>query len=158
MQNIHPLIVHFPIALFFTAFLFDMLGWLLKKAELNKAAKWNLWVGTVGAAAAVGTGLWAESMVEHSGEVHQIIENHETLGFVVLGISILLSVWRGFKDVTFSQRSLFIFLSLVIIMLATISVGAYLGGRMVYEYGVGGKIITAGGKEQEHGSHLHDHH
>lgn len=157
MQNIHPLMVHFPIALFFTALLFDLLGWLLKKPGLNSAAKWNLWIGTAGAAVAVGTGLWAASMVEHGEEVHQIMGTHETLGIVVLSLSIVLSGWRWLNEITFSQKSLFIFISLLVIMLATMSVGAYLGGRMVYEYGVGGKAITTGATEHEHGNHLNKH-
>ena len=157
MQNIHPLIVHFPIALLFTALLFDLLGWLLKKPELHSAAKWNLWLGTVGAAAAVGSGLWAASIVEHSEEVHQIMETHETLGLVVLGISIVLSGWRWVKEITFSQKPWFIFLALSVIMVATMSVGAYLGGRMVYEYGVGGKAVAVEGVGHEHGHSPHEH-
>ena len=89
--------------------------------------------------------------------MHQIMETHETLGLVVLGISIVLSGWRWVKEITFSQKPWFIFLALLVIMLATMSVGAYLGGRMVYEYGVGGKAVAVEGVGHEHGHSPHEH-
>ena len=37
MQNIHPMFVHFPLALLSVGLLFDILGYLLKKQSLSSA-------------------------------------------------------------------------------------------------------------------------
>lgn len=51
--NIHPVFVHFPAAFLPGAFLLYGLGTILKKAELNAAGRACLYLGTVGAGAAV---------------------------------------------------------------------------------------------------------
>lgn len=56
MMNIHPLLVHFPIALLNAFVLMELLGLLLKKDEMRMAASWMLYLGTAGAAAAVTAG------------------------------------------------------------------------------------------------------
>jgi len=151
MTNIHPLMVHFPIALLFSGLFLELLGWFFKSNELQQTAKWNLWLGMLGALAAVSSGLWAEAIVEHSEEVHGIMELHKILGLTVLGISIVLAGWRLIQGGTSFPKSFSLFVLTYIVMLGVMSVGAYLGGRMVYEYGVGGKMVTLQGGH-EHSS------
>lgn len=59
LQNIHPLVVHFPIAFLVGAALFNRLAWLLNSDRLAFTGFMVLVLGTLSAAAAVGTGLGA---------------------------------------------------------------------------------------------------
>lgn len=56
MVPLHPMIVHFPVALLVTTILFEALGHFRKKEELRKAALYTLVLGLVGTVAAVMTG------------------------------------------------------------------------------------------------------
>ena len=60
LQNIHPLVVHFPLAFLFGSALFYLLALLSSKDAMATTAFSLLIVGTLGAAAAVGTGIYAE--------------------------------------------------------------------------------------------------
>ncbi len=59
MANIHPLPVHFPIALYSAFFPTELIVVVFKKKELRDAAEWLLYLGTLGAIGTVATGLRA---------------------------------------------------------------------------------------------------
>jgi uncharacterized membrane protein len=58
LQNIHPLVVHFPIAFLVGAALFYFLSWIFRNNTLTTAGFLLLILGTLSAGAAVGTGLY----------------------------------------------------------------------------------------------------
>ena len=53
----HPMVVHFPTALFPTSFLFDLLSWGIAEPVLVKVAFYNIAVGLLGSLLAILTGL-----------------------------------------------------------------------------------------------------
>lgn len=55
----HPMIVHFPIALFLFGVFLDVLGATRRDGSLRRLAVWNIGIGALSALAAVGTGLTA---------------------------------------------------------------------------------------------------
>jgi uncharacterized membrane protein len=69
-SNLHPLVVHFAIALFFVSVFCDILGWLLKKESLHTVGWWNLLFGFFGAIVTVAAGLLAERSVGHNETAH----------------------------------------------------------------------------------------
>jgi len=93
VTNIHPLFVHFPIALLLSSLAFYFLGFLLKQDQFLTTGKWMLYLGTIAAGVTVWTGLEAAKTVSHGAGTHGIMEVHENLGFVVLGLSTFLSLW-----------------------------------------------------------------
>jgi len=59
LQNLHPLVVHFPLALLPSAVLLYFLAGLSGRESLAWNGLWLLGLGTLGGAVAVGTGLYA---------------------------------------------------------------------------------------------------
>ncbi len=55
----HPILVHFPIALFLIGFLFDVLGTKKKERTLLTVGYYNLLVAAIGSLPSIGTGLLA---------------------------------------------------------------------------------------------------
>jgi uncharacterized membrane protein len=55
----HPLVVHFPIALFLFGVLLDVLGYRREDFSLRKLAVWNIGFGAVASVLAMATGLAA---------------------------------------------------------------------------------------------------
>ena len=140
MESIHPLVVHFPIALLWSAVVLDLLALGLKRPQLHRVALWNLGLGTLGAAIAVLTGLRAEDVAKHSFEIWQIMERHEKLGLTTMALGAVVTAWRLWTRDHLTGRGRLATLLLMLGMAATVSLGAHLGGRMVYEFGVGGRF------------------
>jgi uncharacterized membrane protein len=142
LQNIHPLVVHFPIAFLVGAALFYFLSSIFRNQTFAIAAFLLLILGTLAAGAAVGTGLYAEEGVMVSRSVREhLLEPHETLMLVTLGLSIVLSIWALIAH-PFPQKRRWIFLLLFLILLGIMTVGADYGARMVYDYNAGGNACS----------------
>ncbi len=138
LQNIHPLVVHFPIAFLFGSALFYLFALFISREAMATTAFSLLMIGTLGAAMAVGTGIYAEPGVILASSVRgHLLERHQDLMITTLCVSIILAIWsiiaRPFPK---KGRAFFIFLFLA--LLAVMSVGADYGARMVYDYNAGG--------------------
>ncbi len=149
--NVHPALVHFPIAFLSVFFLLEMVGCGLRRDRLRQTASAMLYCGTLGALLAAAAGLYAANTVPHGDAVHDIMEWHERLGLAVASLAIILSVWRLMaKQVPVGmEKTLFLLLSTI--MTASLVFGADLGGSMVYGHGVAVHNL------QHADSHHHQH-
>lgn len=138
MESAHPLVVHFPIALLLTAVGLDLAALILKRPSLHRVALWNLTLGTLGAGAAVWTGYRAADIAKHSFDIHQVMELHRKLGIATLVLGSLVVAWRLWKRDQLGKRVRLLILLVMLVMTGTLGYGAHLGGRLVYEFGVGG--------------------
>jgi uncharacterized membrane protein len=138
MQNIHPLVIHYPIALLSVAALFYLLAWIGKSRGFALSAFLILVLGTISAGAAVAAGLQAEEGVMISASVRaHLLENHEGLMITTLGLSIFLTIWAVLRR-PFPQKGRVLFMAIFLGLLIVMSLGADYGGRMVYDYNAGG--------------------
>ena len=142
LQNIHPLVVHFPIAFLVGAALFYFLSWIFRNQTFASTALLLLILGTLSAGAAVGTGLYAEEGVMVSRSVREhLLEYHENIMLGTLGLSIVLSIWALVARPLPSKRR-WVFLVLLVVLLGAMTVGADYGARMVYDYNAGGNACS----------------
>lgn len=170
LENIHPLLVHFPIAFFTAFFLIDCIGTVTKKAQWRYVAACLLYLGTIAAIFTVIAGLFAANSVEHGDDVHDIMERHEHIGIAVLSLSLFLSAWRLKQWGMHSSGTNAIFLGLAGFLCFLLSLGADLGGLMVYQYGVAVKSEAVsqaspsyngselGAHDTDNGGHSHGGH
>ncbi len=143
LAELHPPVVHFAIALTIVGVLFDIAGFVLKKESLKHAGFWAFIVGVIAVWGAAITGHQAEELVEYMVEgtsIEDVLEKHEGIGevlpwlFTVLG---LFRIYLFFKEKT----GLFIlYLIAGLIAIGIIGYQGRIGGKLVYEYGVGVKI------------------
>jgi len=156
IDNIHPLLVHFPIALLSIFFVLDLVGTLTKKQPLRGIASSFLYLGTFAALLTVMAGFMAADTVAHGENVHAIMEKHEDLGLAILSLATALSAWR------LKHRGLFqgyvngVFLALSSLLCVLIMLGADLGGLMVYKYGVAVKAVPVTESASDH-HHAENH-
>jgi uncharacterized membrane protein len=142
LQNIHPLVVHFPIAFLAGAALFYFLSWIFRNQSFATTALLLLILGTLAAGAAVGTGLYGEEGVMVSRSVREhLLEYHENIMLGTLGLSIILSIWALIAR-PFPKKKRWIFLILLLVLLGVMTVGADYGARMVYDYNAGGSACS----------------
>lgn len=160
---IHPIIVHCPIALVTLALFCELLEIIFKKKDFGIVSKWSLLFGTIGAIFAFGSGVLAARIVEHNEEIHQVIEHHAHAALAVVITSIVLTIWRFLPAQNLFNRFRYIFTILLIVLILFLARAGYLGGKLVYECGVGVKKTTITtpavieGGEQKHEGHKHSH-
>src|SRR5437899_3103318 len=90
----HAAVNDLPAALLLVTVLFDVAAWLTKRSSLEAAARWTLWIGVIGGWMAVVAGLEAEDAIEHGEAIHELMETHETLALVTMGIFTVVLAWR----------------------------------------------------------------
>ena len=138
LQNIHPLVVHFPIALLFAAMLIYWLGVFARREAWQWSGLWMLVLGALGAAAATATGLYAAPGVMLAPSVKTVLlANHKRLMIAVAILSVVLALWAIAARPT-PARGRKVFLAMLVVVVALIAKGADYGGRMVYDYNAGG--------------------
>jgi uncharacterized membrane protein len=141
METIHPMIVHFPIALLLTATLISVLAIIFKnkREELKIVLYWILILGAVSVLAALFSGLYEDERVIHDEVIHKIMEVHKRLGFVIASAFVLITLWFIIRKRKIQFRELLIITLLLIGTSSVLVYSAYLGGKMVYEEGAGVK-------------------
>ena len=140
MESLHPLVVHFPIALLLSALAFELAALIAKRPALHRVSLWNLSLGTLGAGAAVLSGLRAEEVAKHSFEIWRVMELHQRLGITTFILSLMVTAWRWRAHDQLTRRGRAVTLAAMCAIATTVSLGGYLGGRLVYEFGVGGRF------------------
>ncbi|MGR9051982.1 MAG: DUF2231 domain-containing protein [Gammaproteobacteria bacterium] len=160
LDNIHPLLVHFPIAFLTGFFLLDLIAVIAGKKAWRDAAGIMLYFGTVAAAFTVAAGFAAAGSVAHGDDVHDIMTRHQYIGISVLSLALILSFWRLLSGAAITGAANVFYLILSAVMCVLLSFGADLGGLMVYRYGVAVDSRAGGVSDSvAHGhQHSHDHH
>jgi uncharacterized membrane protein len=145
-----------PAALLLVAVLFDLAGGLTRRPPLRVAGFWTLVVGGLGAALAVASGLQAEDHIAHGDAVHRVMETHEKLGLITLGIFAFVALWRILREKRMggTERSAALVLSLV--GTGTLVATGMYGGRLVFDHaaGIPTEVLQAEIHERSEG---HDH-
>ncbi|MEO8168948.1 MAG: DUF2231 domain-containing protein [bacterium] len=137
MPNVHPLLVHLPIALLTFSFFFDLVGVVSGRPNIVKVGWWTMVVGVLGAAAAVISGLIAEKTVSISASATEHFQTHQQMAFLVAGIYAALILWRTANRGEIPTKLKWAFLGIAAIGVAALWTGAWYGGEMVYRFGVG---------------------
>ncbi len=154
-DGLHPLVVHFPIALLLVAPILVVLGLIFSKHWNGFAlAAFALMVlGTIGAFVAVSTGEAGAGLVERTEAISQVLEQHEDLAETTRTVFAFLTVIFGAIVLTpmILKTTLkpVLRVGLNVAFLALYAFGALLlantaheGGRLVHEYGVQAMVAT----------------
>ena len=133
----HPMLVHFPIALLFASVLFDVASTAFTRDSLREAALWLLGLGILGGIVAAIAGGQAEGAAEKAGVAEALIETHETLAYMTLGIMTVLFLYRPLLRNRFSMKALVAYFMIATVGLIAVSATGHTGGNLVYEHGAG---------------------
>jgi len=140
LQNLHPLMVHYPIALLTASVPIYFLAWIAGRASLELVGLWLLELGTLGAAASVYTGWVASESVMIASSVREnILIYHRWLMVTVLVLSVILAAWAMLAR-PMPRRGRAFFMIGLVLMAAILVEGADYGGGMVYGYNAGGSL------------------
>ena len=134
LYPIHPKVVHFPIALFLTALILELISLVIKKEIFHKSSLVIFVLATVITPLVFKTGEWEATRLNL---MHPLLKSHEESAEKVMWGSLIALAGLGViykkKPDWFKPFFLLVLVALAIFVALT----AHYGGRMVYEYGVG---------------------
>lgn len=133
---VHPMLVAFPLGLWITSFLTDILYYFVRNPTLLVISKFMIAAGCIGALAAAIPGL-IDWLAISDRRITRIANWHARLNIIALivfAISLYFRMQAGSHLVGYSLKAPFL-LSLLGVVLITIS--GWLGGELAYKHGVG---------------------
>ena len=133
---IHPMLIPFPLALWATSFVVDVLFYFLRHPTLLVIAKFMIAAGCIGAIAAAIPGI-VDWLAIKNGDVKKVANWHARLNItalVVFAISLFLRL-GSYSELVGRKLTIPFLLSLVGVIL--ISISGWLGGELAFRYGVG---------------------
>jgi uncharacterized membrane protein len=151
--RLHAALNDLPAALLLVSVLFDLGG--LRRPALRVAGVWTLIAGAIGGVLAVVSGLQAEDHIAHGEAVHRVMETHEELALITLGIFAVVALWRIVREHRMGggERGAVLLASLAGtgVLLAT----AVYGGKLVFDHaaGITTEVLQAETHERAEGHH-----
>ena len=134
MLNHHPVFVHFPIAFWLGALLFELLAVVRSSDEWHRTAARLLYLGTLTALAAVGTGLLAQESVPEAGPALEVMELHEKLMLLTTSAAVGLCMLAFFRRNNFTPALRKLLLAGLLVLAVLVTVGSDRGAQLVYQY------------------------
>jgi len=135
LSHLHPMLVHFPIALIVFGFIADTVLILFRKeAGLSKFGFYLLIFGTLSALATLLSGaLFTAEMTDAAGVVK---DTHELFAWITVGSLVVLSAFRIFLKTQNKETTNLKWIAFALYGLAAISVSitGFYGGTLVYNY------------------------
>ena len=143
--NLHPLVVHFPIALLFAAAAVDLVSLPMPGSRpLRDTATWLYIAGAATAVCAYFSGYTAAQWVESTAEVETLVDAHADRAFAAtwlfaffaslrLAMSYILRPLRGLRIGAFA---------VALVGLGALVQTALHGARLVFEQGLGVRAVA----------------
>jgi uncharacterized membrane protein len=132
----HPIFVHYTIALTSASLVFDALGFFLNKVSLTAAGGWTLIGTALMTLLTISTGLTSSTRAPvEEGEARSFLRAHMALGLIFYGLLVAMTFWR----LSFWQNGRgvsWLYLASLALVSLVMTVQGYLGGELVYRYGV----------------------
>ncbi len=147
-NHLHPLTVHFPIAFLVLYVCLEIISQISKNKNLRIATHIVLLVGTISGIFSVLTGNYDYQTLLQAdilSKVHlKIISNHEYFATLTIWYFFSLLIFKTYIYLQKKNQALFnyLFVILACIGFYFLYKTAQLGGRLVYEFGIGTNIFN----------------
>ncbi|VAX10941.1 hypothetical protein MNBD_GAMMA26-1774 [hydrothermal vent metagenome] len=159
IPNLHPVFVHFTVALlsistglFVVLHLFGSHLPENLRLQLRTVARWNLWFGAGITVITVAAGFHAYNTVAHDAPSHAVMTDHRNWALATAPLFIGLALWSITRVWTGKALGGWFVIALLIAQLLLLST-AWRGGEVVYRYGLG--VMSLPQSEGE--GHAHSH-
>lgn len=142
LHEIHPSLVHYPIALVPLSVGLDLVGTATKSAQLLEFGKLTMPIAAGAAGLAGVSGIVAQEEVRLTDEAARLLKWHRNINIAATTTAAGMAIYRVGQ-----VKPGMPYLAAGVGLIGAYMVSAYLGGKMVYHKGVG--IAPAGGVRYE---------
>lgn len=161
IPNLHPLFVHFPIALVSLSALFHVAAVAIRDkpcaTHCAVLAHTTLWLGALAALPTVFSGWQAFNSVHHDAASHAAMLLHRAWALGTLAVLLALAGWDAWRNKVDTNPAPW-FVALVIGAWGLVATTAWHGGELVYRHGLGVMSLPAAEGDHGHGQgHTHEY-
>jgi uncharacterized membrane protein len=132
LQEMHPALVHLPIALLPLAIGADVVGSVTDNESVLSFGQKAICIAAAGAVASAVTGLIAGEGVNVEGASQDMLITHRNLNFIATVVATSMALWR-----VNHRKPNAAYLGVGAAGVGVLAYTAYLGGKLVYDVGVG---------------------
>ncbi|MEA5566230.1 DUF2231 domain-containing protein [Anabaena sp. UHCC 0399] len=133
---IHPIIIHFVIAMVFFSFTCDLIGYLTHKHHLFEVSWWNMFVAAVAIFLAVIFGQLEAGLAQPYAAAQPTLDLHTITGWSLSALVVGIAAWRFVIRARDPLRIPPAYLGVATFLLILVSFQVYLGTRLVWVYGL----------------------
>lgn len=134
IDHIHPMTVHFPIALLIVGFIAELLFLFVKKEKLfSEAAFWLLVIGTLSAVAAYISGAFLTGDLRGAAGVQQ--NTHEFYAEITVVAALICTVFKIYLKAEKKENSALKWIAFILyaVVVFAVSITGYHGGVLVHD-------------------------
>ncbi|MBE9228111.1 DUF2231 domain-containing protein [Phormidium sp. LEGE 05292] len=135
-DTIHPIVVHFVIAMVLFAVLCDGIGYFTRNARLYEVSWWNLFFATISIFIAIIFGQIEAGLAEPYSAAESTLNLHTLLGWSLSGIIAAVTAWRYVLRSRDPKTLPLPFLGVGLLLTGLVFFQVYLGDVLVWVYGL----------------------
>jgi uncharacterized membrane protein len=135
-DTLHPIVVHFVIAMILFAVVCDAIGYFTRNPRLYEVSWWNLFFATISIFIAIIFGQVEAGLAEPYAAVTKTLNLHTIIGWSLSGIVAAATSWRYVLRLRNPQELPGYFLGVGALLTVLVLFQVYLGDLLVWVYGL----------------------
>jgi uncharacterized membrane protein len=135
-DTMHPIVVHFVIAMVLFAFLCDVIGSLTRNYRLYEVSWWNLFFATISIFIAIIFGQIEAGLAEPYAAAVNALNLHTLLGWSLSGIIAAITAWRYVIRLNDPKQLPLPYFGVSLLLTGLVFFQTYLGDKLVWVYGL----------------------
>jgi len=135
-DTLHPIVVHFVIAMVLFAFFCDVVGYFTGKVRLFEVSWWNMFVATIAIFVAIIFGQFEAGLAHPYDVAKSVLNIHTLIGWSLSGIIAAITAWRYVIRSRNPQKLPIHYLAAGLILVGIVGVQVYFGDELVWVYGL----------------------
>jgi len=146
-DTIHPIVVHFVIAMVLFAFLCDIIGYFTKNSRLFEVSWWNMFFATISIFIAIIFGQIEAGLALAYDAVEPVLNLHTLIGWSLSGVIAAITGWRYVIRLRDSKTIPVAYLGVGLLLTLLVCFQVYLGDKLVWVYGLHTTTVVEAVKE-----------
>lgn len=133
---IHPIIVHFVIAMILFSFVCDLLGYFTHNLRLLEVSFWNMFVAACAIFLAVIFGQLEAGLANNYPAAQPTLNFHTVMGWSLAAIVVAITAWRFVIRQRHQRKVSPIYLGATTFLICLVLLQVYLGSKLFWVYGL----------------------
>lgn len=145
-DTIHPIVVHFVIAMVLFAVLCDVIGYLTKNSRLFEVGWWNMVFATLSIFIAIIFGQIEAGLATPYVAAASDLNLHTLIGWALSGVLAVITGWRYIIRLRSPESLPVAYMGMNVLLTGIVFFQIYLGDKLVWVYGLHTEAVVEAGR------------